>query len=668
MKTQYLKYLLPLFIFWSCTTTIDEDAPAISSDQDQTSNSTLADVTVPEGFDYSTDRDLHIKVTSPNYPRKSMLRLYYIDNKDQKVEIQNAVSTDQGAFETHVTVPSYVEKLYMTKNAVGLIWEQEVNVISNFLSFTFDENATLIDAFAYDQFSSNGRTKNSCEDYLVAINGKGKAFTIHQENDYTITEYPDIYEKSYAMAYDQENDVMYYDVKGNLYSHTLSTGVSVLIDTMRTTDNNLNNGYPRMTMKDGKLYIGTKGAYAILDPSTGAVLKNISVQNLPDNKNAGGDLVFDSNGELYQACSGGLYHLAMNADTTVYTATRISADNFPYYLTGVAIDRFDNIYVSTNGKNSKIIRMDKKDGSYAIVKRYDRNINDLAAFICSEDDFVNDDADGDGISDGFDEYPNDSTMAFNNYYPGRNGFGTYAFEDLYPNEGDYDFNDVIVHYRHNYITNARNEVVKMESKYIAKSVKAAFNSGFGIALPFHIDSLASVTGSILNTNLVSLNAKGTETGVSDEHPVVIVFDNQNSIVTNNGDIKYSDVISMEMSFTAPISVQTLGFADFNPFIFANVRDREIHLPGGEPTIKFNTAYRTAGDDAGDFKTTSGHPWGLSITHKFHPPKENIDITRAYNNFVRFVTSNGLSFRNWYTDDEGNRNTDKMYLDLEAVED
>ncbi|MBD0401421.1 LruC domain-containing protein [Flammeovirga sp. EKP202] len=668
MKVHYLLQIAILSLLWSCATTITDDTTSITDNTPQTTTSTFADVTVPEGFNYSTSKELHIKVISPNYPRQSMLQLYYIDNHDEKVEIQNAVSTEAGAFETIITVPSYVEKLYMTKNAVGLIWEEEVNIVSNFLTFSFDENSNVIDSFAYDQFSSNKRTRSSCEDYLVAINGKGKAFTIHQENDYTITEYPDIYEKSYAMAYDQENDVMYYDVKGNLYSHTLSTGVSVLIDTMRTTDDNLNNGYPRMTMKDGKLFIGTKGAYAILDPSTGAVLKNISVQNLPDNKNAGGDLVFDSKGDLYQACSGGLYRLEMNADTTVYTATRISADNFPYYLTGVAIDRFDNIYVSTNGKNSKIIRMDKNDGSYAIVQRYNRNINDLAAFICSENDFVNDDADGDGISDGFDEYPNDPTMAFNNYYPGRNGFGTFAFEDLYPNEGDYDFNDVIVHYRHNYITNANNEVVKIKSKYVAKSVKATFNSGFGFALPFHIDSIASVTGSILNTNLVTLNAKGTETGVSDENPVVIVFDNQNSIVTNNGNIKYSDVIDMEMIFTSPISVQTLAFEEFNPFIFANEREREIHLPGFEPTIKFNTAYRTAGEDTGDYRTTTGHPWGLSIIHKFHPPKENIDITTAYNNFGRFVTSNGLSFRNWYTDDEGNRNTDKMYLDLEAAED
>merc|ERR1711879_138237 len=54
-----------------------------------------------------------------------------------------------------------------------------------------------------------------------------------------------------------------------------------------------------------------------------------------------------------------------------------------------------------------------------------------------------DDADGDGISDVFDDFPNDPSKAFhtNNY-----SNSTLVFEDLWPQKGDYDFNDMVIDY------------------------------------------------------------------------------------------------------------------------------------------------------------------------------------------------------------------------------
>ena len=53
------------------------------------------------------------------------------------------------------------------------------------------------------------------------------------------------------------------------------------------------------------------------------------------------------------------------------------------------------------------------------------------------------DKDDDGVSDDSDDYPDDETKAFNNYYTAKNQVGTLAFEDLWPYKGDYDFNELL---------------------------------------------------------------------------------------------------------------------------------------------------------------------------------------------------------------------------------
>jgi hypothetical protein len=65
--------------------------------------------------------------------------------------------------------------------------------------------------------------------------------------------------------------------------------------------------------------------------------------------------------------------------------------------------------------------------------------------------YTSNDSDGDGVSDQFDDYPDDPLRAFNNFYPSEDGFGTLAFEDLWPGKGDFDFNDMVIDYSINQI-------------------------------------------------------------------------------------------------------------------------------------------------------------------------------------------------------------------------
>ncbi len=78
------------------------------------------------------------------------------------------------------------------------------------------------------------------------------------------------------------------------------------------------------------------------------------------------------------------------------------------------------------------------------------------------------DTDGDGISDANDDYPNDGTRAFDSYFP-ASGTATLAFEDLWPSQGDYDFNDLVVDYSFQTVTDASDYVVELFASFTVRA-------------------------------------------------------------------------------------------------------------------------------------------------------------------------------------------------------
>ncbi|RZK79035.1 MAG: DUF4114 domain-containing protein [Pedobacter sp.] len=87
------------------------------------------------------------------------------------------------------------------------------------------------------------------------------------------------------------------------------------------------------------------------------------------------------------------------------------------------------------------------------------------------------DGDGDGIPDAIDEYPTDPLRAYTRYYPSEFVWGTTAFEDNWPNEGDYDLNDLVVSYRYKFAMNSFNQLVDIIGEY--KPLAAATGAAKG---------------------------------------------------------------------------------------------------------------------------------------------------------------------------------------------
>lgn len=95
------------------------------------------------------------------------------------------------------------------------------------------------------------------------------------------------------------------------------------------------------------------------------------------------------------------------------------------------------------------------------------------------------DQDGDGVVNDDDDYPEDPERAFNNYYPAE-GTSTLAYEDLWPGKGDYDFNDLVLDYRFNVVTNALNNVVEVHGTFTIEAFGAVMKMDLDFSLPMQI--------------------------------------------------------------------------------------------------------------------------------------------------------------------------------------
>ncbi len=284
------------------------------------------------------------------------------------------------------------------------------------------------------------------------------------------------------------------------------------------------------------------------------------------------------------------------------------------------------------------------------------------------------DADGDGVTDVYDKFPNDPTRAFVRYFPAEDVYGTLAFEDSWPYTGDYDLNDMVVGYRYTYITNGQNKTVEMYGDYTINAMGAANGNGFAVQFPFASTKVSSVTGQRLTTNYITAAANGTEAGQT--IAVIVPFDNTSNLLSTAGFINVyngrafikSDTAHVKISFTAPITTVEMGTAPYNPFLIASQsRSREIHLPNAKPTAKADTKlFGTASDNSSTaanryYLTKSKWPWALSFVEKFDHPTEASKISSAYPNFLNWARSGGVSYTDWYLNKAGNRNASMIYM-------
>lgn len=285
------------------------------------------------------------------------------------------------------------------------------------------------------------------------------------------------------------------------------------------------------------------------------------------------------------------------------------------------------------------------------------------------------DSDNDGVSDVLDEFPNDASLAYRYFYPSESGYGTIAFEDCWPGQGDYDFNDLVVAYQFEQYVNSANQVKSLKCRTSIQAIGANYFHGFGFQMPVAASKVRTVSGSRLFDQSVSLSSNGTESGQS--KATIIAFDNDYKLLSRaRGQMfntmpeknrERTDTIQFEVVFNTPLSQSELGLAPFNPFMFINgERGKEVHLPGFEPTALADSDYfQTYHDNTQTvkgiyYKTRTNLPFALHVADVFEYPLESRQVHKAHLKFVTWAQSGGVSYTDWFTNKSGYRETNLIY--------
>lgn len=285
------------------------------------------------------------------------------------------------------------------------------------------------------------------------------------------------------------------------------------------------------------------------------------------------------------------------------------------------------------------------------------------------------DADNDGASDQVDEFPNDPNKAASSYYPSAQQFGTLAFEDLWPNYGDYDFNDLVVDYQYQKFLNANNQVVGLDATFATRARGGSHETGFGFQLDLAPSAVQNVTGTRYFTGQIGTNANGTE--ASQSKATIIVYDASSELLQNPGyafvntrsgdPFVNPDTSRIAISLSNPVNPASLGNGPFNPFIFVEGnRGREIHLADQAPTDLADQSLFGTGEDntsltGSSYQSVSNLPWAINVVGGFQYPEEKTDVVQTYNLFDNWAQSGGSSATDWYQDIPGYISQNNLYL-------
>ena len=228
-------------------------------------------------------------------------------------------------------------------------------------------------------------------------------------------------------------------------------------------------------------------------------------------------------------------------------------------------------------------------------------------------------------------------------------YGLLAFEDLWPETGDYDMNDVMISYKSTvYRRVLNNRVYKIIDEFTPYNDGGTKQTGFG----YQFTSLTP--GSIKKVTIdgasASVHMEGQMLEPGQDHPTILVFDNIKQGVLNK-----KITVTIELNDV----MEDYAKAPYNPFIFANSnRGIEVHLPKYQPTNKADVSlFGTKGDGSrpnDKLYYVVSHwlpqmPFAINLpgVKDFPIPEEQEKIHETYPGFKPWIASNGATDKDWY---------------------
>ena len=659
---------------------------------------TMSQLTIPNGFTFSSTKTTNIRIeardNAGNILKNVAFDLFLKDkNAQDSVFLMTATTNTEGVFTTKINLESTAERLIAITNYIGLPAYQTAEIGTS-------SNIAL--SFGTDNTKRDGLVGNSSVVYQMAYTGNSAGNTPNLS-----PESPEALQFTYIGRFNSEGIPSYLLPKGDVVSQ----------DVLNMINASLPEGFPVPNYNPNYITSSTQTNIVLRDSAAvwvtfvheGAGYRNaVGYYSYPTNKppkkvadiaqlkvifpnasysGSGGGLKTGDKVLLGNFPAGTTVGWFLVPDGWLPSQNSVTDSRHPVRFSDRNLNTF-----TTDAYRSHVVLLNDPARELLLIgfedldrPGGDNDFND-AVFYASVNPFTavvntnmattrvySADTDNDGIPDSQDTAPTDPTYAFTQFTPSVSQFGTLAFEDSYPLKGDYDMNDMVVDYQFEQRTNAANKVTQLRAKFVLRAMGASFRNGFGFELPITADKVASVTGAKRTDNLITVNANGTESRQT--NAVFIPFDNAYDILrpadggfvnTEKTRLKLNnDTISLVINFKEPISVDELGAAPFNPFIFVNrERSREVHLAGYTPTDLANkTLFGTADDDSGNgkyYQTKTNLPWAIQLPTTFAYPVEKEPINKAYLKFNEWSESKGVKFTDWYKEQPNYRDAAKIY--------
>lgn len=279
-----------------------------------------------------------------------------------------------------------------------------------------------------------------------------------------------------------------------------------------------------------------------------------------------------------------------------------------------------------------------------------------------------DDRDNDGISDIYDDYPDDPDKAFDNFYPAENLFGTIAYEDYWPRQGDYDLNDLVVGYNFHNVHDPQNRLIQIDGSVKIMAVGAGYHNGFAIKMPFAESEIAEF-----------VSEEWCELENDTDKAIVKVFHDAYDLINPPGEgfintqeeYPYYQPVTVTFSITLNSGLDIDGFdylPPYNPFLRINGNNyKEVHLSDYPPTLLVDNDYFNTEDDDSNsasgryYKTIDNLPWAIHLPRPWHHPIEKQEVSWGYLQFADWAESGGNVNDEWYFFEEDRIDEEYIYL-------
>lgn len=240
------------------------------------------------------------------------------------------------------------------------------------------------------------------------------------------------------------------------------------------------------------------------------------------------------------------------------------------------------------------------------------------------------------------------------YYPSSTTYYLSAFEDRFPNKGDYDFNDAIVAYRVWYSINSRGRAIGLHAVGYLLARGAAYDADWYLRIPVSpsvsgeavVRNFAADTGAEITELTYSQSIQGDITLRTFTHLRDLLQDPSHEYV--NTIVGTSSVPSpkftIDITLDQEVSLNHLGPAPFDPFLHVLNTNYEIHQAGFSPRLGDSANVR---NNKTGFVDQNGYPFALVFPDEWAWPIEYEDMGNCYDDFLSYVLSSGTTLNDWY---------------------